>query len=286
MGTAMWLRLHDRGVDPLVYDNRAEAMAPLAQHGAVTAADPAGLAAEVKTVLLSLPTSAEVEQVAVGPGGLIGAARPGTLVVDLTSGLPAASRQIAGMLNDHSIRYVDAGVSGGVDGARAGALKVMVGGAEDDVNTARGVLDELASRVWHCGPVGSGHTVKTLLNQANQGKLMVELEALLVAARSGIDPHLAADVLDLTVWNHWLLGPDGRRPFGFALALVCKDFDIALRVANESGVPVPLAAAAQQAARLVLRSAPEGADLIDGVAVQEGWAGVALGGNPDEEREP
>jgi 3-hydroxyisobutyrate dehydrogenase-like beta-hydroxyacid dehydrogenase len=162
----------------------------------------------------------------------------------------------------------------------------MVGGSDADVLRGRQVLDELASRVWHCGPVGSGHTVKTLLNQANQAKLMVELEALLVAARCGIDPNLAADVLDLSVWNHWLLGPEGRQPFGFALALVCKDFDIALRVAAEAGVAVPLAAVAQQMARLALGAVPEGADLIDEVAVWERSAGVALAGHPGEEKTP
>jgi 3-hydroxyisobutyrate dehydrogenase len=274
MGAAIWLRLHDRGIDATVLDARLEATAPLAEHGAVVAADLATLAADVDVVLLSLPTSTEVEAVA---GGLAGAVPPGTLVVDLTSGLPSASRRIAAALADHGVRYIDAGVSGGVDGARAGKLKVMVGGAGSDVDDGRALLDELASRVWHCGPVGSGHTIKTLLNLANQAKLMIELEALLVAARSGIDPRLAGDVLDLAVWNQWLLGPEGRMPFGFALALVCKDFDIALRVAAEEGVAVPLGAAAQQAARMALAVAPEGADLIDEVAVWERLSGVTLG---------
>ena len=199
MGTAMWLRLHDQGIDPVVFDVRPEATASLARLGAAVAPDAAALATDVDIVLLSLPTSSEVEDVAIGPGGLVEGAGSTTLVVDLTSGLPSASRRIAAALSARSLRYIDAGVSGGVDGARAGRLKVMVGGEADDVAKGRCVLDELASRVWHCGAVGSGHTVKTLLNQANQTKLMIELEALLVAARSGIDPLLAADVLDLAV---------------------------------------------------------------------------------------
>lgn len=286
MGTAMWLRLHDQGIDPVVFDVRPEATASLARLGAAVAPDAAALATDVDIVLLSLPTSSEVEDVAIGPGGLVEGAGSTTLVVDLTSGLPSASRRIAAALSARSLRYIDAGVSGGVDGARAGRLKVMVGGEADDVAKGRCVLDELASRVWHCGAVGSGHTVKTLLNQANQTKLMIELEALLVAARSGIDPLLAADVLDLAVWKEWLLGADGRKPFGFALALVCKDFDIALRVAAEEGVAVPVAAAAQQAARLALAAAPTGADLIDEVAVWERLAGVVLGADPTKGASP
>src|SRR5450631_2316856 len=126
MGGAIWLRLHDRGIDAVVVDARSEATAPLAEQGAVVAPDLATLAADVDIVLLSLPTSTEVEAVA---SGLAGAVQPGTLVVDLTSGLPSASRRVAGALADHSVRYIDAGVSGGVEGARAGRLKVMVGGA-------------------------------------------------------------------------------------------------------------------------------------------------------------
>jgi 3-hydroxyisobutyrate dehydrogenase-like beta-hydroxyacid dehydrogenase len=143
------------------------------------------------------------------------------------------------------VRYIDCGVSGGVGGARAGTLKAMVGGLADDVRDAGPVLDLLCGRVWHCGPVGSGHLVKTLLNQSNQTKLMVELEALLVAAKAGLDPELVADVLELPVWAHWLFGSVAREPIGFSLALACKDFDIALGVAADEGVGVPLAALAQ-----------------------------------------
>ena len=283
MGAAMWRRLQERGTTATVVDARPEATAALATEGAPVAADPTALAAVSDVVLLSLPTSTEVADVALGARGVIEGAGAGALVVDLTSGLPSESRRIAAALADSGIRYVDAGVSGGVDGARAGSLKAMVGGADADVADARAVLDALAAQVWHCGPVGSGHTVKTLLNLANQAKLMVELEALLVAGASGIDPTLVGEVLDLAVWNRWLLSPEGRRRFGFALSLACKDFDIALRVAAEERVAVPLAATAQQVLRLALAAAGPDADLIEAVAVWEDLAGVELGGKLADE---
>ena len=98
----------------------------------------------------------------------------------------------------------------------------------------------------------------------------------MVAAKAGLDAELVADVLDLPVWSSWLFGSTARAPIGFALALACKDFDIALRVAAEEGVAVPLAAVAQQVARLALGHAGPDADLIDTVAVWERAAGARI----------
>jgi 3-hydroxyisobutyrate dehydrogenase-like beta-hydroxyacid dehydrogenase len=105
---------------------------------------------------------------------------------------------------------------------------------------------------------------------------MVELEALLVAAKAGLDPEVVAGVLDLPVWSMWLLGTTAREPVGFALALACKDFDIALRVAAEEGVAVPLAGVAQQVLRLALGLAGPDADLIDTVSIWERAAGARI----------
>jgi 3-hydroxyisobutyrate dehydrogenase len=276
MGAQMWRRLRERGEDALVLDAAPDAVAALVAESAEAAADTADLAARCPTILLSLPTSNEVEAVALGPGGIAGAAAPGTLVVDLTSGVPSTSRRVAAGLAAADVRYVDVGVSGGVAGARAGALKAMAGGRDDDVAAARPVLELLATRIWHCGPVGAGHLVKTLLNQSNQSKLMVELEALVVAAHAGLDPQLVGEILETNVWNYWLFAGAERATAGFSLALACKDFDIALQVAAEEGVAVPLAATAQQTLRLARRSAPPGADLVESVAVWERVAGVSL----------
>jgi 3-hydroxyisobutyrate dehydrogenase len=276
MGSQMWRRLHELDQPTVVTDANAVALDELHREGATTAADAAELAKQCDVVLLSLPTSAEVEEVALGEGGIASSAAPGALVVDLTSGVPSASRRVAEALAASKVRYIDVGVSGGVGGARAGTLKAMAGGDPHDIEDARFVLALLSSKLWHCGPVGSGHLVKTLLNQSNQAKLMVELEALMVASKAGLDPKLVAEVLDLAVWNMWLFGPDGRQDAGFALSLACKDFDIALRVAAEERVAVPVAAVAQQVLRLASGAAGPDADLVDAVAVWERVAGTQL----------
>jgi 3-hydroxyisobutyrate dehydrogenase-like beta-hydroxyacid dehydrogenase len=282
MGGPMWHRLQERGRPAVACDASAAATDALAAEGAVVVGTPAAMAEACTTILLSLPTSAHVEEVALGAHGIASTAAAGTLVVDLTSGVPSTSRQIAARLADAGVRYLDVGVSGGVGGARAGTLKSMVGGTTDDLAAVRPVLEDLSARIWHCGPVGAGHLVKTLLNQSNQTKLMVELEALLVAAKAGLDPQLVGEVLETNVWNFWLFGEAGRIPSaGFSLALATKDYDVALRSAAEAGVAVPVAAVASQVMRLAHGSAGATADLIEGVSVWERIAGATVEPRPE-----
>ncbi len=281
MGAAMWRRLRDLGVTATVYDVRAGAVAPLASEGAPSAAGPGDVAADADVVLVSVPRSEDVVAAVSGPGGVAARARPGLLVVDLTSGAPSISRQVAAELAAKGILYVDAGVSGGVQGARAGALKVMVGAEDDAFDRARPVLEMLGTQVWHCGGVGAGHAMKTVLNLANQVKMVAEVEALLLATKAGLDPRLVGEVCGMGVWNAWLLGPEGRRRFDFTLANMCKDFDVALGLATEAAVPAPVSAATQHLLRGVLAEFADrdvAPDIIEYVGVLERRARTRLTG--------
>lgn len=276
MGAAMWARLHEQGITAAVFDIDAGATSRLAGEGATVHADPATLAAACDVVLLSLPRSGDVELATLGPDG-VAEAGPGTTVLDTTSGVPSASRAIAAALDDRGVGYADVGVTGGVDGARAGTLLMMAGGPDDVIDAGVPVLEQLSRRVVRCGAVGAGHTMKTLLNQANQTKLIAELEALIVATKVGLDPAVTADVLGLGVWQSWLLGPEGRRSFGFTLGLASKDFDIAMQVAAEAGIAVPVGAAGHQSMRVARALAGDDADLVEEVGVWERFAGVRIG---------
>jgi 3-hydroxyisobutyrate dehydrogenase-like beta-hydroxyacid dehydrogenase len=237
------------------------------------------VAAASDVVLMSVPRSEHVLAVASGPDGIAARGLKGSLVIDMTSGAPALSREVAALLDGAGIAYVDAGVSGGVQGAASGALRIMVGGDEAAFRRAEPVLGMLGSNIWHCGPVGAGHAMKTLLNLSNQTKMIVELEALLIGAKSGLDPRQVAEVLGMNVWPHYLLGPGGRREFGFAMSHYCKDFDVALGLATEVGVAAPVGAAAQQLMRAVrARLSDDGhdPDIIEYVSDLERSAGVTL----------
>jgi 3-hydroxyisobutyrate dehydrogenase len=271
MGGAMWQRLDERNIVAEVFDLRRETAEQL---GASVAASAQALVAQHDVVILSLPTSRHVRAVV---DDAIDHFRAGAVVIDTTTGVPSVSRDVARTLATRDVRYIDCGISGGPHGARAGALKIMVGGSDDAVAVALPILEHLGARIWRCGDVGGGHSMKAVLNLSNQNKMLVELEALALGAKNGLDPQVVADVLDLVVWKDWLLGADGRRPFGFPLALFAKDFDVANTVATDSGVVLPLGAAGQQLARQLRIEAGDEADLIDAVSVIERWSGVDFG---------
>jgi 3-hydroxyisobutyrate dehydrogenase len=274
----MWRRLCSQGRVASVFDVNAAATEALVALGATRAADPGELAESSDVVIVSLPRSADVEDVVEGPSGVAASARAGTIVIDTTSGEPDRSARLAARISEVGAGYVDAGVSGGVAGAEAGTLKIMVGGDATTFERARPVLDLLGSRVWHCGSAGTGHAMKTVLNLAAQTKLMAEIESLALGVKAGLDPRQVAEVLELGVWQHFLLGPDGRVPFQFVLALVGKDFDVAMRLAAEHGVPVPVTGAAVQAMRAVRADVGGDADLMEFVGVIERWNDVRLDG--------
>jgi 3-hydroxyisobutyrate dehydrogenase len=276
MGAAMWHCLDAAGRTAIVFDTYAPATKPLADAGARVAESAAALAGDADVVILSLPNSGDVEAVISGSDGIAGALRPGAIVIDTTSGEPAASRRIAAEVAAAGAAYLDAGVSGGPPGAQAGTLKIMVGGDADAFGRAQPVLDILGGRIWHCGGPGTGHAMKTALNLSNQGKMLLEIEALLMCGRAGLDPAQVADVLELNTWRHFLLGESGRVPFGFAIDLAVKDWGVAASVANEHRVPMPIAGAAMQAMRAIRAEAGPDADLIEAVSVMEKWADYDL----------
>jgi 3-hydroxyisobutyrate dehydrogenase len=282
MGRAMWSCLTERGFDTIVYDVAPEARDGAAQAGAKVAASLGEVAANARTVLLSLPRSDDVEAAVLGDAGLAaglaagGAGAGPATVLDTTSGRPAVSRRVAHALAAQGVDYLDVGVSGGVAGAAAGTLKLMIGGDEAVVARCDDLLAALGPNRWHCGAVGAGHAMKTVLNLAAQTKLMAEVEALLLGTAAGLDPDQVADVLGLTVWQTFLLGEGGRRPFGFTIELVCKDFDVAAQLAAEHGVAIPVNANALQLMRAALRELGPAADLMDSVGIAERNAGTRI----------
>lgn len=274
MGAGMWRCLQAAGSTAWVHDAVPATTAALASEGAPVAATVDDLLEAAQVVVVSLPTSADVDAVIAARAAAL---REGAVVLDTTSGEPATSRRIAAVVADAGAAFLDAGVSGGPHGAEAGTLKIMVGGDADAFERVRPVLDTLGAQVWHCGGSGSGHAMKTALNLSNQGKMLLEVEALMMCGRAGLDPRLVAEVLELRTWSHFLLG-ERRVPFGFALDLAVKDWGVATGVATEHKVPMPIAAACAQLMRAIRAQAGPDADLVEAVAVLEAWAGYDLDG--------
>ena len=196
MGRPMAEALASRGLPPVVVRDLGDpALAALAGAGARRAASIAALASEVDVVVLSLPDAAAVESVTLGPEGIATGGRPGLVVLDTSTIEPGRARQVAAELARRDVAYLDAPVSGGTIAAAAGSLSVMVGGEASALDRARPVLDAIASRVIHLGPVGAGQIAKACNQLIVLGTIELVGEALTLAEENGVDPSRVREAL-------------------------------------------------------------------------------------------
>ena len=178
----------------------------------------------------------DVESVILGKGGVAECVRKGAVVIDMTTIGPQAAKNLKAGLKKHGVRFLDAPVTGGDVGARMGTLTIMVGGDKADLEECRPYLEVIGTNIIHCGPVGSGQSVK-LCNQVLCAINMVSLcESLLLAQELGIDPRLVVDVCSKGAGGSWALTNLGPRAIeadfqpGFMIKHIIKD----LRLVAES----------------------------------------------------
>jgi 3-hydroxyisobutyrate dehydrogenase len=241
MGVPMARRLVEAGYSVRSYDVSVDARERAGEAGIPVAAS-LGEVAATGTVVLMLPSSAIVQLVVDDPE-FATSVRAGSLVVDMGSSEPAGTRAVSAQLGALGVHMLDAPVSGGVAGAEAGRLTIMVGGTAEDVDRATPWL-EVLGRPLHVGSIGSGDAVKALNNLLSAAHLWVTSEAMLVGQRFGIDPQVMLDVLNASSgrsgstenkWPNFIL--PGSFDSGFALHLMLKDMRIATRLARECGLP-------------------------------------------------
>ncbi len=248
----------------------AKAAAFAAAHGATQAQTPVEAARGADAVITCFPVSRDVEALLDGPSGLLAGLAAGSTLVDCTSGDPATSRRIAARLAERGIGFLDAPVSGGVAGAEAGALTVMVGGDAATLARVQPVLQAFGKRIVHCGPVGAGDAVKAVNNALLAQHIIGTAEGLMALERAGVDPALALDVINNSSGRSnasMNLFPERvltrAYPRTFRLALLDKDVGIALQVAREAGVEAPMLALASQRYRDAHAAMGEEADHVE-----------------------
>lgn len=241
MGIPMARRLVEAGYAVRSYDVSDDARERAGKAG-IPVAGSLGEVAAADTVVLMLPSSAIVQLVVDDPE-FATSVRAGSLVVDMGSSEPAATRAVSARLAALGVGMVDAPVSGGVGGAEAGRLTIMVGGSTEDVGRATPWLTALGKPV-HMGQIGSGDAVKALNNLLSATHLWVTSEAMLVGQRFGIEPQVMLEVFNASSgrsgstenkWPNFVL--PGGFDSGFALQLMLKDMRIATRLARECGLP-------------------------------------------------
>jgi 3-hydroxyisobutyrate dehydrogenase-like beta-hydroxyacid dehydrogenase len=209
----------------------------------------AELAGASDVVITMVTTSADVEGLCLGPGGLVESAPRGAVLVDMSTIAPATSRRIAAAAEAQGVGFLDAPVSGGSFGAEQGSLTIMVGGDDQLVQRCRPLFEAMGDRerVLHTGPVGSGEVVKLVNNMLVGSISAATLEALLVGVRAGVPLKTLVDVLSVSSGGSaQLTGQLAKRALagdldpGFSTDLLVKDLRLAAELARESGQPTPL----------------------------------------------
>ena len=251
MGRPMVANLIGSGIVPTVWNRSQAGVDACTELGALAAESPRAVA-EASDVLVTIVTdSSDVQEVLVdGPGGdaeraAIGGLASGSVVVDMSTISPAVTRSIAEQLRARGVAMLDAPVSGGDTGAKAGTLSIMVGGEAEVLERCRPILEAMGRTITHCGPSGAGQTVKLCNQVAIAGALLGVCEALALAQKSGVDAERMLAAISAGAAGSWQLSNLGPRIAGrdfapgFMIRLMQKDLRLALDAADDVLQPLP-----------------------------------------------
>ena len=248
MGKSMARNILKAGFQLVVYNRSRASVDELAAEGARPADSPADVARQVDVVFTNVPDSPDVEQVVLGPNGIIEGAHPGLIFVDNSTIKPATARMLAERLAEKGVQALDAPVSGGDIGARNGTLTIMVGGPADALEKVLPVLEAMGKSITLIGDAGAGQIAKAA-NQIMVAAQMVAMGELMVfAQKSGADPRKVVEAIKGGSAQCWTLDVKPQRIFagnrapGFKAWLQAKDLNIVLETAREYGVPLPSSA--------------------------------------------
>jgi 2-hydroxy-3-oxopropionate reductase len=246
MGKPMALNLLKAGYELTVYDVVPERVEELVKAGARHGSSSQDVAARSEVVITMLPNSPHVREAVLGLNGVLDGAKPGTILVDMSSIAPAASQEIAAKAKAKGVAMLDAPVSGGEPKAVAGTLAIMVGGPQETFEQVKDILAAMGSSVTRVGEIGSGNVTK-LANQIIVALNIAAMsEAMVLATKAGVDPEKVFQAIRGGLAGSAVL--DAKMPLalkgnfkpGFRIELHIKDMANALETAHELGVPVPL----------------------------------------------
>jgi 3-hydroxyisobutyrate dehydrogenase len=255
MGAPMSRNILAAGHDLVVHDLRQDAATDLIAGGASWAASPRQAGAGREAVITMLPTPRHVQQVLLGPDGLLDGMTQGAVWVDMSTSVPAVADQVRALAGARGVAVLDAPVSGMAAGAMAGTLQVFVGGDDRDYQRVRPLLEAMGDpdRILHVGGHGAGYTVKLMINLLWFAHLTATAEVLTVGVRAGVDLAmlrrcLLASPAASNFLEHDVLSVLERGDYdeSFALALACKDLGLAVDLARAAGVPAEISALVEQ----------------------------------------
>ncbi len=278
MGKPMCANLLKAGYQLTVWNRSQPGIDEVTGYGASAGDSPADVAAKSDIIVTIVTDSPDVEKVITGPDGVLEGVREGSVVIDMSTISPSVTREIAAKLADKGVEMLDAPVSGGDVGAKAGTLSIMVGGRAQVYERCLPVFQAMGKNIIHIGPNGAGQTTKLCNQIAVALNMLAGCEAIMLAAKSGIDPKKMLDAISAGAAGSWMLSNlaprivQGDFAPGFMVKLAQKDLRLVLEAANELHLPLPGTALMNQVWRSV--EADGGGDLGTQAAIKalEKWA--------------
>ncbi len=285
MGGPMALNVLRAGHGMVVTDIRPELAKPHLAQGAAWADGAKAVAQASELVFTSLPGPREVEAVALGPGGILDGAARGTIYVDLSTSSATLIRRIHTVCAERGVDVLDAPVSGGVPGARAATLAVLVGGDEALYTRVKPVLDAIGDKVTRVGEIGCGTVAKLVHNMVSACSRMAIAEGMTLGVKAGVAPEALLDALSKGSFGQGralkdmipnTVFPGTFDTVNFALDLLRKDVGLATALGREYHVPMLIAALAEQQLEEAVRRGWGAKDSMAIFCLQEERAGVTL----------
>ncbi len=263
MGLPMAKNLVEAGYTVTVFDLDAGAIEEAQGFGASPASTGAEVAAQSDIIITMVPDSPHVEAAIAGNGGIIEGIRPESVVIEMSTILPETGKRMAELLAEKGADFVDAPVTGGVAGAEAGSMSILVGGDAEAFERTLPVLSILGGDITHMGPVGAGHTTKIANQLIGVATLAGLSEAFVLAKKSGLDMQTFYDAVKNGAGRSWALetlGPKilkGDFSPGFMVKHMQKDLRLAGQLADDTGTSIPTTSLIAQLYHAVQAESPE-----------------------------
>lgn len=283
MGRWMAERLLKAGYLLTIYDTNLEAATLLKDKGATVAPSVQALGESNELVITMLPNSSIVESVVAGEGGLLHSMKPDGMIIDMSSSYALSTKRLAEQVRAAGLTLIDAPVSGGVKGAKAGSLTIMVGAKKDDFMKALPVLQCMGKTINLVGETGAGHALKAINNYLSATSLYATTEAMILAKKLGLNLNIALDTINQSSGQsfstHYKFPTFVvNRAFnsGFSLELLQKDVRMVNMLARDQKIPILLGSLVEQIYESALQSAPNHQDHTEIVKFLEQITNITL----------
>ena len=283
MGSRMAANLRRAGFELAVYNRTTETARGWAhEHGAEVVTSPKELAERSDVVISMVVDETQVDELMLGPEGVVHGAREGLLVVDCSTIAPTETRRIGAALGEHGVHMIDAPVTGSAPKAQDGTLTIMVGGEPEDLERARPLLEAMGKLIVHVGPLGQGEMLKLINNSVAAANCSTVAQALLVAKKTGVDLDALQTVMAAGSGASAMLelkaGPMREHDYTtlFKLEHMLKDVRLCLEEGQAAGIGFPSAAEAREVLSAAMGRGHADDDFAAMIEVLEGYTGTRL----------